>query len=198
MLVSAYIHYEGVTMSTSKEKIIRAASELFEENGFVGVTTKEIAEKAGVSEVTVFRNFETKRALFSEILKLKSHPFKVHQYLSESATYDLETDVRAIANMMIDTLEKNLPLMRMVFRDHHASGERKRVEHRDHAAKENLLEYFTKMHELGKISVPPKMAMRFLFSNLTGVITKAMFHSDEELDREYFDWMIEKIIEVIR
>ena len=185
-------------MSTAKEKIIQAATQLFEENGFGSVTTKEIAEKAGVSEVTVFRNFETKRALFSEILKLKSHPFKVHQYLSENATYNLETDVKAIAALMIDTLEKNLPLMRMVFRDHHDSGERKRVEHRDHAAKESILEYFTKMHELGKISVPPRMAMRFLFSNLTGVVAKAMFQSDEEIDRDYFDWMIGKIIEVIR
>ena len=185
-------------MPTAKEKIICAASQLFEENGFGAVTTKEIAKAAGVSEVTVFRNFESKRALFSEILKMHSHPFKVHQYLSESATYDLETDVRAVADMIIETLEKNLTLMRLVFRDHHDSGERKRVAHRDHAAKESIYQYFIKMHELGKISVPPKMAMRFLFSNITGVITKAMFHSEEEIDREYFDWMIEKIIEVIR
>ncbi|MEX1308143.1 MAG: helix-turn-helix domain-containing protein [Eubacteriales bacterium] len=185
-------------MSTAREKIIHAATQLFDENGFGEVTTKEIAQKAGVSEVTVFRNFESKRALFSEILKNESHPFKVHQYLSESATYDLETDVKAIANMLMDTLEKNLPLMRMVFRDSHSSGERKRVAHRDHEAKECILEYFTKMHELGRISVPPKMAMRFLFSNLRGVLTKAMFHSVENVDREYFDWMVDKIIEVIR
>ncbi len=185
-------------MSTAKEKIIRTAARLFEENGFKSVTTKEIAEKAGVSEVTVFRNFETKRALFSEILKQKSHPFKVHQYLTDSATYDLEKDVRTIADLMLDTLEKNLPLMRMVFRDHHDVGERKRVAHRDHAAKECVLEYFEKMYAMGKISVPPKMAMRFLFSNITGVVTKALFHTEEEFDREYFDWMISKIIQVIQ
>lgn len=185
-------------MPTTKDKIIQAAARLFEENGFKSVTTKEIAEKAGVSEVTVFRNFETKRALFSEILKQKTHPFKVHQYLSESATYDLETDVKAIADMMISTLEKNLPLMRMVFRDHPAKGERKRVAHRDAAAKECVLEYFIKMHEMGKISVSPKMAMRFLFSNITGVITKALFHEHEQFDREYFDWMIKKIVQVIQ
>ncbi len=185
-------------MLNAKEKIIKAAADLFEENGFSSVTTKEIAEKAGVSEVTLFRNFETKRALFSEILKLKTHPFKVHQYLAESATYDLETDVKAVANMMMETLEKNLPLMRMVFRDHHAAGERKRVAHHDQDAKDSIQKYFTKMYELGQISVPPKMAMRFLFSNISGVITSAMFHSDEKIDRAYFDWMIEKIIQVIK
>jgi len=94
-------------MSTAKDKIIKAAAELFEEKGFNGVTTKEIATKAGVSEVTVFRNFETKRALFSEILKLVRHPYKVHQYLTESATYDLETDVKATAELML--LRKTYP-----------------------------------------------------------------------------------------
>jgi len=185
-------------MSTAKDKIIKAAAELFEEKGFNGVTTKEIATKAGVSEVTVFRNFETKRALFSEILKLVRHPYKVHQYLTESATYDLETDVKATAELMLTTFEKNLPLMRMVFHDHGSHMERKRVENRDHAAKACVHEYFEKMHEMGKISVPPNMAMRFLFSNISGVITSAMFHIDEEIDRTYFNWMIEKVIEVIK
>ena len=45
--------------------LVRAASELFGENGYSGVTTRQIAERAGVSEAILWRQFRTKAALFN-------------------------------------------------------------------------------------------------------------------------------------
>src|SRR5918999_1762153 len=45
--------------------LVDAASELFGENGFSGVTTRQIAERAGVSEAILWRQFRTKAALFN-------------------------------------------------------------------------------------------------------------------------------------
>jgi AcrR family transcriptional regulator len=45
--------------------LVNAASELFGENGFSGVTTRQIAERAGVSEAILWRQFRTKAALFN-------------------------------------------------------------------------------------------------------------------------------------
>ena len=45
--------------------LIEAAGELFGENGFSGVTTRQIAERAGVSEAILWRQFRTKAALFN-------------------------------------------------------------------------------------------------------------------------------------
>jgi AcrR family transcriptional regulator len=45
--------------------LVEAASELFGENGFSGVTTRQIAERAGVSEAILWRQFRTKAALFN-------------------------------------------------------------------------------------------------------------------------------------
>jgi len=45
--------------------LIAAAGELFGENGFSGVTTRQIAERAGVSEAILWRQFRTKAALFN-------------------------------------------------------------------------------------------------------------------------------------
>jgi AcrR family transcriptional regulator len=42
------------------DKVLRAASDLFAERGYSGTTTRAIAERAGVNEVTVFRRFESK------------------------------------------------------------------------------------------------------------------------------------------
>src|SRR5437016_12755114 len=45
--------------------LLKAAGELFGENGYSGVTTRQIAERAGVSEAILWRQFRTKAALFN-------------------------------------------------------------------------------------------------------------------------------------
>ena len=44
--------------------ILEAARELFDEHGYDGTTTKDIADRAGVYERLVYTNFETKAGLF--------------------------------------------------------------------------------------------------------------------------------------
>lgn len=45
------------------DRIITAAAELFAERGYAGTTTRAIAERAGVNEVTLFRRFENKQGV---------------------------------------------------------------------------------------------------------------------------------------
>lgn len=60
-------------MSTRREatrqRIFAAAVELIAEQGFAATTVDEIAERAGVAKGTVFYNFGSKAALFSELLE---------------------------------------------------------------------------------------------------------------------------------
>jgi AcrR family transcriptional regulator len=44
--------------------VLDAARELFAERGFGGTTTREIADRAGVSETVLFRNFGSKELVF--------------------------------------------------------------------------------------------------------------------------------------
>lgn len=44
----------------TETRILEAASELFAERGYANTTTRAIAERAGVNEVTLFRRFESK------------------------------------------------------------------------------------------------------------------------------------------
>jgi AcrR family transcriptional regulator len=49
-----------------RELLLAAASELFGERGYAGTSTKEIAERAGVTEPMLFRHFGSKANLFQE------------------------------------------------------------------------------------------------------------------------------------
>jgi AcrR family transcriptional regulator len=47
-----------------REQIIQAALKVFIEKGYTASTTAEIAKEAGISEVTLFRYFSSKREIF--------------------------------------------------------------------------------------------------------------------------------------
>jgi AcrR family transcriptional regulator len=51
-----------------RQDILIAAEKLFSEKGFKGATTKELAARAGVHEVILFRHFTNKRELYRATL----------------------------------------------------------------------------------------------------------------------------------
>ncbi|MEM6447643.1 MAG: helix-turn-helix domain-containing protein [Cyanobacteria bacterium P01_D01_bin.123] len=61
----------SVTQSkpSSRERLIDAAAQLFSAQGLVETTTRQIAELAGVNEVTLFRQFDSKYGLLLGLLQ---------------------------------------------------------------------------------------------------------------------------------
>jgi len=55
------------TECETRTRILQAAQKLFAHQGYDGTTTHELAQKAGVAEGTVFRHFETKKAILVEV-----------------------------------------------------------------------------------------------------------------------------------
>ncbi len=51
-----------------REMLLRAALQTFSERGFAESTTREIAERGGVSEAALFRYFATKQELFQAVM----------------------------------------------------------------------------------------------------------------------------------
>ena len=58
-----------MSSSPSREKLIQAASELFISQGVNHTTTRQIANLAGVNEVTLFRNFGNKYGLLQAVIQ---------------------------------------------------------------------------------------------------------------------------------
>ena len=187
----------GNEMKNTEEKILAAARSLFEEKGFAAATTNEIAEAAGVSQVTLFRHFETKRNLFERAVHSCVHPYKVEQYLKDGVKYDLRYDLNNIAHTMMKTYRKNAAMFAMLMRDkERESMPAMHFRKRENSAANAMCNYFSTMHKLGKLNADPKLAMKFYFTNITGYFMKEIFanHSAKESSRDdaqYFDWMID-------
>ena len=58
---------ERMTGDERRTAIVRAGLPLFAKHGFARTTTKELAEKAGVSEALIYKHFPTKESLYAEI-----------------------------------------------------------------------------------------------------------------------------------
>ncbi|MDX9693319.1 MAG: helix-turn-helix domain-containing protein, partial [Methanothermobacter sp.] len=53
------------TMKTTRERILEAARETSINKGYKGAKTRKIAQRAGESEVTLFRKFKSKSNLLN-------------------------------------------------------------------------------------------------------------------------------------
>ena len=94
--------HSRISGSERKASLIESATELFAAKGFNGTKTREIAERAGVSEALVFKHFPTKKHLYAAILAEQS---PVPRMLSEiKKLADRREDVEVftlIANAII-------------------------------------------------------------------------------------------------
>ena len=87
------------------EQIYRATIEMIVNRGYANATTKQIAEAAGISEVTMFRKYGNKAQLVKQALNSL-----VEQIDFESAvqyTGDVKTDLLRVAHMYQGSAEEN-------------------------------------------------------------------------------------------
>jgi AcrR family transcriptional regulator len=111
--------------------LLDAARELFAANGYAETTTREIIQRAGVSEQSLFSHFESKQGLF-EAAVLEPFDEFIDQYTNTWA--DALTDVDDPAEMLaryIDGLYTIVREQRLLFLalslDHFIAGPGKRV-----------------------------------------------------------------------
>nr|WP_243686887.1 helix-turn-helix domain-containing protein [Methanobacterium formicicum] len=97
-------------VSKTEQKFLDAALEIFAEKGYKGATTRLIAQKAGFSELTLFRKFKTKENLFNSVLihnieKVKADMTKA---LEANISTDEEVFLTTLITDMAGIAEKKL------------------------------------------------------------------------------------------
>lgn len=96
----------------TRARIIEAASRLFVEKGFSGATTRAIAEKAGVNEVTLFRHFGSKKNLAKAIMDQLGGP-AIAVDLEARFSGDYVQDLTFIGHAMMKVMIERSDAMRM-------------------------------------------------------------------------------------
>lgn len=101
----------------TRSRLIRAALELFTEQGFRATTTPEIAKRAGVAEATIYRHFTGKDALLNAacLEALSWGRTLISKEEIERAT-DAEAALRRIGRQLAIAADGDPALVRMLLR----------------------------------------------------------------------------------
>nr|WP_309101392.1 TetR/AcrR family transcriptional regulator [Fredinandcohnia onubensis] len=173
-------------MTETSKRILQAALELMQERGFKSVTIKDIALTSGVSEMTVFRQFKTKKGVLEAAVENYSYIPRFEKIFDSEIVWDLEIDLELIANSYISLMKKNEPIFLISIQERNTMPELlDLISKNTLQLKDYLTEYFKVMQEKNKMveSNAEEQAMIFL-------ITLYGFFSTTAINKNHFlnDW----------
>jgi AcrR family transcriptional regulator len=102
-------------MTDTKERLLEATFKLISEKGYLGATTREIAYRAGVTELTLFRHFSSKERLFEEVLKRYTFLPKLKGLLPELKDMSYNESLFVLGERFIETLKERKSLIKIMF-----------------------------------------------------------------------------------
>jgi AcrR family transcriptional regulator len=97
----------------TNEEILAAAREVFLAQGESG-STLEIAEKAGISEASIFKRFSTKQALFLAAIGISETPQYVKLLSSQTPTVEIRSELTEICTQMAEFYQEVMPRVIMM------------------------------------------------------------------------------------
>jgi len=106
-----------MTARNTRQKILDAAQELIESGGFTRLTTKHIAERAGVAEGTIFKHFKRKEDLSLAVVLENSPRFRVAITQNRAGQRSVRKNLEDIALSTIQFSDKLIPLAAALFAD---------------------------------------------------------------------------------
>ena len=94
-------------MRITDQNILDAALKVFSTEGYAGATTRKIAQEANVTEVTLFRKFQSKENLLKEVLnKNRNSILRLKQSLKINKNADIERDLCFFGNEISKNMEE--------------------------------------------------------------------------------------------
>jgi AcrR family transcriptional regulator len=160
------IQDEGQTKGTdpdeTRERILRAAAEVFAEKGYAASTTRELAAAAGVNEVTLFRHFGSKSNILAAVIDTFSALPDISATLEGGFTGNYRQDLTRIGKVFMVSILERQEAMRLMLCE--ASEVREVMAAIPHRLRQMLTAYLRQLIETGRVRDldPELMAQAFL------------------------------------
>jgi len=165
----------------TRQRILQAAAEIMAEKGYVGTTTKAIAEAAGVNEVTLFRHFGSKRNLLSEMISQHSALPGLTELIESQLTGDYHEDLIRLATVFFRAITERKEALRLMLCEARELPEvREVVVQIPDQLRGVLTRYFQRQMDVGNVKEmhPELMAQAFLGMFFSYGIAREMLSSE--------------------
>lgn len=192
-----------IELDKTEQKIVDATIFLLDKEGMNGTTTKKIAKKAEVSEVTVFRKFKSKDNLL-KIAKIYYSDYfleKISDIFINYEDTDLESLLKNTWWKLVNFLDNNLDIIKIALDELMSNPEEEKIfsKFSDEVLK-NLTNIFQEQIDKGKIrKINPSAAALTVFSVIVEGIIFWKFESKVSNDdtNEYLDDFLDIFIKGI-
>jgi AcrR family transcriptional regulator len=167
--------------NTTKQRLLDATLKLISEKGYLGSTTREIAQEAGVTELTLFRHFGTKEKLFEALLRNHTFLPRLKELLPELDGLSYGDSLRMIANSFLLSLKERKSLVKIMYSEVTTYPEKIKKLYNKFAddLRLTLASYFRGLQKKGLLrSVSPEMAAQLFLGMLFS------YFRSEEIMRE--------------
>ena len=104
----------GGKAAETRKKLLDAGLKLISKRGYLGATTKDIAKKAGVAELTLFRHFSSKEILFREIINSYTFLPALKGLMPEIKNLEYRDAMLLIADSFLGRLYERRDLIRIM------------------------------------------------------------------------------------
>ncbi|HEX3465759.1 MAG TPA: helix-turn-helix domain-containing protein [Candidatus Elarobacter sp.] len=189
MLIAGHRSHAGV--EETRAKILTAARELFECNGTRGTTTREVADRAGVNEATLFRHFGSKRALLDAMREQACGVEEFRSILASLPGEDLATDLRILAYEIVDGMVARRGMMCVSLAED-AAGTAESPEWRGPSQiKAELASYFEAKSREGLIKGEPAFVSRYFLGMLFSYVVGRKLWDSTVPDRAVLDRLVD-------
>lgn len=181
-------------MKKTEQLILLAATKLFSEHGYNGVSTKKIADEAGVNEVTIFRQFKNKSNLLQEVIKHFSYEGNIIDKISNDITGNVDQDLEIFAEVYYMFLVNNIKMYKIQMREIKDDSTRftNSIEYMEFMQK-----YLQEKVESNEFTGNPSVIAKGMVSMIMGVFTldvysPAIFEgtANRVLIKEYIDKIV--------
>ncbi|MDA8085541.1 MAG: TetR/AcrR family transcriptional regulator [Nitrospiraceae bacterium] len=109
----------GERAGATRKRLLDAGLKLISSKGYLGATTKDIAKKAGVAELTLFRHFSSKEQLFQEIINSYTFLPALKGLMPEIKELDYRDALLLIAEKFLGRLSERRDLIRIMHSEMH-------------------------------------------------------------------------------
>jgi len=183
----------------TKERLFDASLKLISEKGYLGATTREIAQEADVTELTLFRHFGSKERLFMEVLSKYTFLPKLKELLPELERLSYDDALRLVANKFLLTLKQRKPMIKIMYSEVNLYPEKIRQIYNKFITeiRMTLASYFASQQKKGVLrKVSPEVAARMFLGMLFSYFRTEEIMKGAGIPRQKMEKDIRELVDI--
>lgn len=161
-------------MKSTEEKIIKAATKLFSSKGYDATKTKEIAALAGISEVTLFKYFPSKKDLYLKVSDDDLHALKFKRLFDDNEDLEFEQLLKTVLLEVTKEFSANKEIISMHIKEKSGLMPDRNIKMLDNPLFKRALSHFEKAVQENIIKGDPEELCSILILTFNGICIQSI------------------------